>query len=252
MSSFFQLCCAVQLYSPSLPRDTQHNHIPVMFAIDRLNCHNWVTGPLFLGIPKHDWDNKVPHLPKSSGQYMGLNVLLCGCKTKLFLPISCHRPLLWPNLNHFHPRTHHDRIFVWFNFLNVRFINITPLQSPLDGQKSIDYWLERRILTKPWQWLKLKGQVFSLGSASALILIEFKAIRGPFKKHPVGAPLVFSPCVTWALWSISSTWTIHPLSYLNLISRLISIVSPAWVTKLFTQKEPIASSGKKKGLQRLP
>lgn len=110
----------------------------------------------------------------------------------------------------------------------------------------------KTILSKPWRWIELKGQVFSLMSTSASILIGLKAISGPSRRHPVGAPLVFSLSVTWSLWSVSSTWTIYPLSYLNLISRLISIVSPSWVTKLFTQMQPIASSERTKGYRLLP
>lgn len=96
---------------------------------------------------------------------------------------------------------------------------------------------------------ELKDQVFSFGKTSALVLIELKGISGSFRRHSLGAPLVFSPSVTWSLWSVSGTWTIYPLSYLNLISRFISIVSPACVLKPFTQKEPNANSGRKEGLQ---
>lgn len=68
----------------------------------------------------------------------------------------------------------------------------------------------------------------------------------------------------WGLhWCLALLWPGHYgqflahelstlLSYLNLISRLISIVSPAWVTKLFTEKEPVANSERKKGLQLHP
>lgn len=59
-------------------------------------------------------------------------------------------------------------------------------------------------------------------------------------------PLVFSLAVTWPLWSISSTQTIYPLCYLNLISQIFSIVSSARLTTPFTQMEPIANSGRKK------
>lgn len=53
------------------------------------------------------------------------------------------------------------------------------------------------------------------------------------------------------LWSLSSTWTVYPLSYLNLISWLISIVSSAWVTKALTQNELVANHERKTGLQLL-
>lgn len=107
----------------------------------------------------------------------------------------------------------------------------------------------KQILTQLCHWWALEGQVFSLGSTSALILIELKAISGLFKKHPVGAPLVLSPTVTCPLWSISITWTIWPLSCVNLISRIISIVSPVRVAKLFTQEQLFATSVRKTFLQ---
>lgn len=41
-------------------------------------------------------------------------------------------------------------------------------------------------MTKPWRCPELKGKMFKLGSTSALILIELKAVSvsGPFKKAP--------------------------------------------------------------------
>lgn len=104
----------------------------------------------------------------------------------------------------------------------------------------------KRILTKPWHWLELKGKAFSLGLTSTLILIELKDISRPFKRHPEGDPLVYSPSVTWSLWSIFSTWTTYPLFNPNLISQLISIVTPTRLMELFTLKEQFANSGRKK------
>lgn len=143
---------------------------------------------------------------------MGLNLLLWALEKKTILRnfLSCHKPYLWRNMYTFvtlclHP---YDEIFVWLHNLIMWFTTVTTLHP---RWTKINWLLVRkRILTKPCRWPALKGQVFSLWSTSALILIELKAISEPFKRHTVGAPLAFSPSVTCPLWSISSTWTIHP------------------------------------------
>lgn len=193
-------------------------HIPVMFARD---------GWYLLG--------SFRVVGKLAGRSAGLHALLWAYKT-IFLYAGpalsqiCVESCIFsdPALNAY------DKIpFSPSRNPIMRFITVACLWPHPSKWNQVNWLLITiQILSKCRCWSELKGKVFSLRWSLALILIESKAISlaGPLKRRPVGAPLVFTPPMTWPLCSISSTWTICPLSCLNLISRLISIVGQAPVT----------------------